>query len=48
LDKENISLLKKLEIAEIYYKSPLICMEPSGVCQKCYGMDLATRKLVDI
>jgi len=31
----------------IYYRSPLTCMSPSGVCQKCYGMDLSTRKLVE-
>lgn len=48
LDKDNMALLKKLDVTEIYYRSPLICMEPSGVCQKCYGMDLSTRKLVDV
>ena len=29
-------------------RSPLTCDCVSGVCQKCYGMDLATRKVVDI
>ena len=48
LDKNNILLLKKLEVDELYYRSPLTCMIASGVCQKCYGMDLSTRKIVDI
>jgi DNA-directed RNA polymerase subunit beta' len=48
LDKENISLLQNDNIDGVYYRSPLVCMSPSGVCQKCYGMDLSTRKTVEI
>lgn len=48
LDKANISLLKNNQTNEVYYRSPLTCMVASGVCQKCYGMDLSTRKTVDI
>ena len=48
LDKENITLLKNDGIIEVYYRSPLTCMTSSWVCQKCYGMDLSTRRLVDI
>jgi hypothetical protein len=48
LDKENISLLKNDEIKGLYYRSSLVCREASGVCQACYGMDLSTRKMVEI
>ncbi|HRX63785.1 MAG TPA: DNA-directed RNA polymerase subunit beta' [Candidatus Absconditabacterales bacterium] len=48
LDKDNISLLENDNIKGIHFRSPLICNSPSGVCQKCYGMDLATRKTVEI
>ncbi|HKL44596.1 MAG TPA: DNA-directed RNA polymerase subunit beta' [Candidatus Absconditabacterales bacterium] len=48
LNKENINLLKNDNIDGVYYRSPLTCRTSSGVCQKCYGMDLSTRKMVDI
>jgi len=48
LNKENINLLKNDNIDWVYYRSPLTCRTSSGVCQKCYGMDLSTRKMVDI
>ena len=49
INKDNINYILDDEWIEwIYYRSPLTCMSPSGVCQKCYGMDLATRKLVEV
>ena len=49
IDKDNISMILDDEKIEwIYYRSPLTCMSPSGVCQKCYGMDLSTRRLIDV
>ena len=49
ISKDNINYILDDEWIEgIYYRSPLTCMSPSGVCQKCYGMDLATRKLVEV
>jgi DNA-directed RNA polymerase subunit beta' len=48
LDKQNVDLLRNDKIEWIYYRSPLTCITSSGVCQKCYGMDLSTRRIVDI
>jgi len=54
IDKWNIwtltDLMFKWEVEwdGVYFRSPLTCMTPSWVCQKCYGMDLATRRLVDV
>lgn len=49
ISKDNISLIIDDEwIQGIYYRSPLTCMCPSWVCQKCYWMDLATRKIVEV
>ncbi len=31
-----------------YVRSPLTCRTRFGVCQKCYGWDLSTKKLVEI
>lgn len=48
LDKAAVRLLKEHEIDMVRVRSPLTCLTPGGVCQKCFGMDLATRKLAKI
>ena len=45
------ALAKKVEAAgleEVWVRSPLACALKKGVCQKCYGHDLSSRKLVPI
>ncbi|MFN3692576.1 MAG: DNA-directed RNA polymerase subunit beta' [Candidatus Paceibacteria bacterium] len=34
--------------SEVIVRSPMTCKTLRGVCQKCYGIDLTTNKLVDI
>ena len=44
-------LAKEIEAAgiqEVWVRSPLACALKKGVCQKCYGTDLSSRKLVPI
>jgi len=36
------------KIKEAVVRSPMNCRVPRGVCQKCYGVDLASGELVDI
>ncbi|MCX6823174.1 MAG: DNA-directed RNA polymerase subunit beta', partial [candidate division SR1 bacterium] len=48
LERENMALLEKAGITEVKARTPLICKTVSGVCQKCYGVDLSTRKMVEI
>lgn len=48
LDKKHIALIIDAEITQIHVGSPLTCQVSSGVCQQCFGMDLSTRKLVEI
>lgn len=48
IDKQQISLLESSDIPFIKVRSPITCHCPSGVCQKCYGMDLSSRKLVQV
>lgn len=36
------------KIKKVIVRSPLYCNSPYGVCQKCYGVDLSTNKVVDI
>lgn len=48
LDKKAVKLILDAEIPMVKVRSPMICKVISGVCQKCFGMDLATRRPVDI
>jgi len=41
-------LIEKAGIETVWVRSPLTCGLRHGVCQKCYGMDLATRREVAI
>ena len=40
--------LDELEIEEVKIRAVVTCDSPRGICQKCYGTNLATGKLVDI
>ena len=45
------AVAKKIELAgitEVWVRSPLSCALKKGICQKCYGHDLSSRKLVPI
>lgn len=48
IDKENLQIIMDADIEVVKVRSPLTCHTVSGVCQHCFGMDLATRKQVDI
>ncbi len=48
IDERNISLIIKEEITKIAVRSPLYCKARYGMCMKCYGVDLATNKIVEI
>ena len=43
---------KKIEedasVAEVIVRSPITCKVARGVCQKCYGMDLASGDMIDL
>ncbi len=48
IDNEKIELIEKNKITKVVVRSPLYCASPYGVCQKCYGTDLSTNKIVEI
>ncbi len=35
-------------VKEFHVRSPMVCREQSGLCQRCYGQSLATGELVEI
>jgi len=40
--------IKELNIPEVRVRSPLTCKCKRGICQKCYGLDLGWKKMIDI
>jgi DNA-directed RNA polymerase subunit beta' len=45
---EQARLLAETGRQELRVRSPISCQARRGVCQKCYGTDLATGKLVEV
>lgn len=43
-----IQRLKESAVDEVSVRSALTCQAKTGICAQCYGLDLATTKLVDI
>ena len=48
LSKDYTEMLIQSGIEEVKVRSSLTCNVISGVCQRCFGMDLSTRELVEI
>ncbi len=42
LDKESIAKLEAAGVEEVNVRSPMTCEAERGICQKCYGLSLAT------
>jgi len=47
IDSKYMIKLKKIDLDEIRVRSVITCKSRRGVCQKCYGWDLAYSKLVE-
>ena len=48
IDEEKVERIIKAGINQVYVRSPLSCHARFGVCQHCYGRDLARRQLVNL
>ena len=47
ISEENVAEIVESGAEEAIVRSPITCKLPYGVCQKCYGWDFSTRKLVE-
>ncbi len=45
---ELMNLIEQLELAEVHVRSVMKCQAQSGICQVCYGYDLARHELVEL
>lgn len=48
IDTKVLALIEEHKIPEVAIRSVLTCETEGGVCQKCYGLDLAANAGVDI
>ncbi|MFA5136091.1 MAG: DNA-directed RNA polymerase subunit beta' [Patescibacteria group bacterium] len=48
IDETLADAIEKNSIHKVTVRSALYCQSKFGVCQKCYGLDLSTSKVVDI
>jgi len=48
IDEELAKKIVNSSVEEILIRSPITCESIDGVCQKCYGLDLAWKKLIDL
>jgi DNA-directed RNA polymerase subunit beta' len=48
ITRDHVAEIEEAKIEEIHVRSPLACQLRYGVCQKCYGLDLARGGLVQL
>ena len=48
IDEKVVERLEKAGIDRVMVRSALTCDSEFGICRKCYGLDLATRRLIEI
>ena len=48
LTEEVVRAIIEAGVTEVKVRSPLTCTLSYGICQKCYGWDFSTKKVVDL
>src|SRR5690606_14317009 len=48
ISPEAAAEIEQSDLAEVVVRSPLHCEAPLGICQRCYGKDLATGQLIEL
>ncbi len=48
IDEEKAAQIDESGIENVAVRSPLTCVSRYGICAKCYGWDLSTKKVVDL
>ena len=46
IDEQKVNEIVNAGITKVHVRSPLSCQSRQGACQRCYGRDLARRRLV--
>ena len=48
ISNEDSALIEEHNVESVYARSIYNCQSERGICQKCYGVDLATSKVINI
>ncbi|MBI4268114.1 MAG: DNA-directed RNA polymerase subunit beta' [Chloroflexi bacterium] len=48
INEQIASAIAAAGVTEVHTRSPLTCLSKRGICQRCYGRDLARGRLVDL
>jgi len=48
IDEQKVDEIIAAGITKVHARAPLTCQSRRGICQRCYGRDLARGKLVDL
>ncbi|MFH0845918.1 MAG: DNA-directed RNA polymerase subunit beta' [Patescibacteria group bacterium] len=48
LTKDDAKAIENAGVEKVDVRSPMTCATARGICQKCYGADLGTNKLIDL
>ena len=48
IDEQKVDVIIAAGITKVHVRSPLSCQSRRGICQRCYGRDLARGHLVDL
>jgi DNA-directed RNA polymerase subunit beta' len=48
IDYDLLKVLATAELEEVSVRPIMQCLTENGICQKCYGLDLGTNKLVEL
>jgi DNA-directed RNA polymerase subunit beta' len=46
--KEDLNKIQQAKVDKVKVRSPLTCKTKFGVCQQCYGLDLSSKRIVDL
>ena len=48
MNRDDAKAIEESTASQVTVRSPMTCKVARGVCQKCYGMDLAAGEIVDV
>lgn len=48
IDLKSVRIIEKIDVEKIFIRSVITCDTVDGVCQRCYGRDLAYNKSVEL
>lgn len=47
IDRTLLNIISNSQVDTVQVRSSMACKTVNGVCQKCFGMDLSTRELIE-